>query len=63
MTEIEETESARLDWGFEGKGTGLSCTVVRVGYCSRTLGKVNEESSELAGWRGSLSYYAKAEMG
>ena len=44
MTEIEETESARVDWGFEGKGTGLSCTVMRVGYCSRTLGKVNEES-------------------
>lgn len=44
MREIEETESARLDWGFEGKGTGLPCIVVQVGYCSRTPGKVNEES-------------------
>lgn len=40
--EVEKTESIRLDWGFEGKGTGLSCTVVQVGYCSRALGKGNE---------------------
>ena len=33
-----------MDWGFGGEGTGLSCTVVWVGYSSRTLQKVNEES-------------------
>lgn len=43
MRGVEETESTRLDWGFEGKGTGLSCTVVHVGYCTRAPRKVSEE--------------------